>query len=393
MSNRTAAMTEAAARASIQRAITHARDPVEAAAALHAALWHPNCALLLLFISPDRDLDALAAALAAAFPDTQIAGCTTAGEIGPGGYATGAITGISLAAPEFAAAVGLIQDLRAADGAAMQAVVRRTRLAIHDAAPWARHENLFAMTLIDGMCGCEELVISTAYGALAGIPIRGGSAGDGMRFDRTFILHNGVFQRDCALIIVVATRRRFRAFKTEHFVPGHEKTVVTGADPRLRLVTEINAEPAALEYARITGLDPAALTPAAFATHPMVVRVGDQSFVRAIRRVNADGSLAFLCAIDEGVVLTIAHNVDLVRNLEQVFATVTAEIGPPDLVIAFDCILRGLEMDQARTRDKAGALADRHNAVGFLTYGEQYDAMHVNHTFTGIAIAAENADA
>jgi hypothetical protein len=109
--------------------------------------------------------------------------------------------------------------------------------------------------------------------------------------------------------------------------------------------------------------------------------------------VNADGSLAFLCAIDEGVVLTIAHNVDLVRNLEQVFATVTAEIGPPDLVIAFDCILRGLEMDQARTRDKAGALADRHNAVGFLTYGEQYDAMHVNHTFTGIAIAAENADA
>jgi hypothetical protein len=393
MSNRTAAMTEAAGRASIQRAITHVRDPIAAAADLHDALWHPDCCLILLFISPDRDLDALAAALAAAFPGTQIAGCTTAGEIGPGGYATGAITGISLAAPEFAAAVGLIQDLRAADGAAMQAVVRRTRLAIHDAAPWARHENLFAMTLIDGMCGCEELVISTAYGALAGIPIRGGSAGDGMRFDRTFILNEGVFQRDCALIIVVATRRRFRAFKTEHFVPGHEKTVVTGADPRLRLVTEINAEPAALEYARITGLDPAALTPAAFATHPMVVRVGDQSFVRAIRRVNADGSLAFLCAIDEGVVLTVAHNVDLVRNLEQVFAAVTAEIGPPDLVIAFDCILRGLEMDQARTRDKAGALADRHNAVGFLTYGEQYDAMHVNHTFTGIAIAAEDADA
>jgi hypothetical protein len=393
MSNRTAALTEAASRVSIQRAITHARDPVEAAAALHAGLWHPNCCLILLFISPDRDLDALAAALAGRFPGTAIAGCTTAGEIGPGGYATGAIAGISLAAPDFAAAVGLIENLHASDAAAMQAVVRRTRLAIHDAAPWARHDNLFAMTLIDGMCGCEELVISTAYGALAGIPIRGGSAGDGMRFDRTFILHNGAFRRNCALIIVVATRRRFRAFKTEHFVPGHEKTVVTGADPRLRLVTEINAEPAALEYARITGLDPEALTPAAFATHPMVVRVGDQSFVRAIRRVNADGSLAFLCAIDEGVVLTVAHNVDLVRNLEQVFATITEDIGPPDLVISFDCILRGLEMDQAGSRGQAGRLVDQHNAVGFLTYGEQYDAMHVNHTFTGIAIAAGDADA
>jgi hypothetical protein len=386
-------MTDALNRAGIQRAITHAYDPVQAAAELHAALWHPDCCLILLFISPDRDRDALAAALAASFPGTTIAGCTTAGEIGPGGYATGAISGISLAAPDFAAAVGLIEDLHTPDAAAMQAVVRRTRLAIHDAAPWARHDNLFAMTLIDGMCGCEELVVSTAYGALAGIPIRGGSAGDGMRFERTFTLYNGAFRRDCALIIVVATRRRFRAFKTEHFVPGHEKTVVTGANPRLRLVTEINAEPAALEYARITGLDPGALTPSAFATHPMVVRVGDQSFVRAIRRVNADGSLAFLCAIDEGVVLTVAHNVDLVRNLEQVFARITAEIGPPDLVIAFDCILRGLEMDQGRSRGRAGMVVDAHNAVGFLTYGEQYDAMHVNHTFTGIAIAAGDPDA
>jgi hypothetical protein len=393
MSNRTAASTEAVARGNIQRAITCAREPHEAARELHDALWHPDCCLILLFVSPDRDLNALATALATAFPATKIAGCTTAGEIGPGGYATGAIVGISLAAPDFAAAVGLIEGLSASDAAAMQAVVRSTRLAIHDAAPWARHENLFAITLIDGMCGCEELVISAAYGALAGIPIRGGSAGDGMRFEQTFVLHDGEFRRDCALIIVIATRRRFHAFKTEHFIPGHEKIVVTGADPRLRLVTEINAEPAALEYARITGLDPAALNPAAFATHPMVVRVGDQSFVRAIRRVNADGSLAFLCAIDEGVVLTIAHNVDLVRNLEQVFATITDEIGPPDLVIAFDCILRGLEMDQACTRNQAGRVVDRHQAVGFLTYGEQYDAMHVNHTFTGIAIAAGGAHA
>ena len=31
--------------------------------------------------------------------------------------------------------------------------------------------------------------------------------------------------------------------------------VVTGADPARRIVTEINAEPAALEYARMVGLD------------------------------------------------------------------------------------------------------------------------------------------
>jgi hypothetical protein len=88
------------------------------------------------------------------------------------------------------------------------------------------------------------------------------------------------------------------------------------------------------------------------------------------------------------VVLTVARGVDLIRNLEEALDEIAADIGPPDLVIAFDCILRGLEMDQTHIRDQAGALVARHRAVGFLTYGEQYDAMHVNQTFTGIAIAS-----
>ena len=34
---------------------------------------------------------------------------------------------------------------------------------------------------------------------------------------------------------------------------------------------------------------------------------------------------------------------------------------------------------------------DAQSAVGFSTYGEQYDAMHVNHTLSGIAIGAAEA--
>jgi hypothetical protein len=33
----------------------------------------------------------------------------------------------------------------------------------------------------------------------------------------------------------------------------------------------------------------------------------------------------------------------------------------------------------------------RNNAVGFCTYGEQYEAMHMNQTLTGIAIGASYA--
>ncbi len=375
----------------IRRAITRAQDPERAAGELFDALWQPGICLVLLFVSPNTDLDRLAPHVQNRFHGVALGGCTTSGEIGPGGYHEGAICGFSLADPDFAAAIGLIENLSRLDAGAMQAEVRRTRLAIYDSAPWARHENLFAITLIDGMCGCEELVASAACGALGGIPLRGGSAGDALDFEKTFVLHQGGFRTDCALIAVIATRRPFRAFKTEHFSAGSEKCVVTGAFPRRRIVTEINAEPAAEEYARITGMRMSDLTPAAFATHPMMVRVGEQSFVRAIQRVNADHSLTFLCAIDEGVVLSVGQCDDLAGDLARLFQSIEAEIGPPDLVIAFDCILRGLELDQRRIRGRAGALMDRANAVGFSTYGEQCEAMHMNQTFTGIAIGSADA--
>ena len=373
------------------RAISHAQDAETAAGELFAALWQPACCLVVLFVAPGYDLTRLAAALQARFGRVPVAGCTTAGEIGPGGYTERSIAGFSLAQPDFAASVGLIRALSRVNVADMQATVRQTRLAIYDAAPWARHENLFAITLIDGVCGCEEVVASAACGALAGIPLRGGSAGDGLHFDQTFVLHQGAFYSDAALILVVATRRRFRAFKTEHFAAGAEKFVVTGADPSRRMVTEINAEPAGEEYARLAGLPVGQLTQAIFATHPMVVRVGEQCFVRSVQRLNPDLSLTFLCAIDEGVVLTMGRGGDLAGSLRRNFAEVAQDIGPPALVIAFDCILRRLELDYRGIRAQVGRLMDDHNAVGFSTYGEQYEAMHMNQTLSGIAISGAGA--
>jgi hypothetical protein len=375
----------------IRRAITFAQDPETAAAELFDALWQPASCLILLFISPSYDMASLGPCINRRFGKLPVGGCTTAGEIGPGGYHENSITGISLAAPDFAASIGLIENLTRLDAADMQDTVRRTRLSIYDSAAWARHENLFAITLIDGTCGCEEVVAGAACGALGGIPLRGGSAGDGLDFEKTFVFHEGKFSTNSALIVVVATRRRFRAFKTEHFIAGPEKSVVTGANPRRRMVTEINAEPAAEEYARITGMRVDELVPAAFATHPMVVRVGEQSFVRSLQRVNPDRSLTFLCAIDEGAVLTVGQGGDLAGNLSASFADIEHDLGLPELVIAFDCILRGLELDERHIRSTVGALMDRNNAVGFSTYGEQYEAMHMNQTFVGIAIGYDNA--
>ena len=133
-------------------------------------------------------------------------------------------------------------------------------------------------------------------------------------------------------------------------MPTDERLVVTEADPAQRVVREINGLPAAEEYARILGIDAGELDPVHFAASPVVVLIDGANYVRSIQKVNPDGSLKFYCAIERGVVLRVARGVDLVANLETALSQVRARIGPPQLVLTFDCILRKLEIDRGRSR-------------------------------------------
>ena len=55
-------------------------------------------------------------------------------------------------------------------------------------------------------------------------------------------------------------------------------------------------------------------------------------------------------------------------------------------MLAFDCILRRLEITQDGLKEKVSDVLRRNNTVGFSTYGEQFCGVHVNQTLTGIAL-------
>ncbi|MBU2627138.1 MAG: FIST C-terminal domain-containing protein, partial [Proteobacteria bacterium] len=202
------------------------------------------------------------------------------------------------------------------------------------------------------------------------------------------IYHDGRFYSDSTALILISTSLPFRMFKTQHFISTDERLVVTQADTTGRIVFEINGLPAAEEYARLVGVDVKELNPMRFAASPVVVMIDGTDYVRSIQKANADGSLTFFCAIDEGLVFRVANGVDLVTNLEQTFDKIQAEIGSPQLVFGCDCILRNLEISQNGLKDRVGQIFRRNNTIGFSTYGEQFHGVHVNQTLTGIAIGS-----
>jgi hypothetical protein len=371
---------------SIRKGTAQSRDPVQAARELHAALDQPHIKHAVFYCASDFDLPALATELHKLFKDINLIGCTTAGEITPQGYLAGALTGVSIASPDMDAATQFIQLENfdsTATGAQVVALVKQ--LGQREGLP-ASSADTFAFMLIDGLAMQEEQVVSCIHHNLHGIELIGGSAADDVRFGATHLYYQGSFHQNIALLSVVRSSHPFMAFRTQHFVPSTQRMVVTRADAAKRVVYEINGLPAASEFARLVGLDIAELTPLIFATHPVVVRIGGQYFVRSIAKVNDDGSLLFFCAIDAGIVLTIAKGVDMVENLEQAFTQVRNTLGEPQLVLGCDCILRRLETEREGIKDQIGAIFAANNVIGFATYGEQFNAMHVNQTFTGIAI-------
>jgi hypothetical protein len=373
-------------RSPIRRAHSCAVDTRQAAREFHAAVVQPEMALVVFFCSIEHDLDTLAGEMKRLFAGVQVVGCTTAGEIGPAGYRERSLSGASFAASDFSAVSARLDGLRAFDSAAGHTFAQHLLQQLESRAPQAGADNSFAFMLIDGLARREEPVARAVQSALGPLPLVGGSAGDGMRFERTFVYADGRFAGDSAVVALVSTVLPFRLFKTQHFEATEQRLVVTQADVARRSVTEIDGLPAAEAYARLLGVDRNQLDPRRFAARPMVVKIGDANYVRAIQQADADGRLTFFCAIEEGLVLRVGQSVDLLRDLEQALGRIRAEIGPPQIVLACDCFLRKLEIVHGPSEGPVRELLLRNNAVGFNTYGEQFRGLHVNQTLVGIAI-------
>ncbi|MDX2259378.1 MAG: FIST N-terminal domain-containing protein [Hyphomicrobiaceae bacterium] len=347
---------------------------------------------VLVHFSSHHDAEILATRLGRALPNTSVVGCSTSGEIGPNGMRQGSILALAFPHDRFRIRSEVIEDIDRFGVERATNVVRRLREDLACPQGQTSRENVFAHLLVDGVSNYEEMLVASINWAMGDLDIVGGSAGDNLDFRRTSLIHNGRAMTNAAILTMIETTVPFRTFKTNNFEPTTTKLVVTSADTENRIVRELNAEAAAHEYARAVGLMPDELGPFSFASYPLVVKVGEEYFCRSIRNVNPDGSLTFFCAIDEGLVFTVATAHDMLEATERTLVELDHALGGVDMVLGFDCVLRRLDAENRQIRHRMEALYQRHNIVGFHTYGEQYNAMHLNQTLTGIAFGRQRLE-
>lgn len=368
-------------------AASHADDPFKAMEEISARLGQQPLAGAIVFCPHRFDAARLAWAINLHTEGTRVIGCISSGELTEAGYDHDSLSVIGFPSDAFHLVSHCFLEVDHFDPAEARAQVRRLAAeADRESRRLGEKVNHVALFLVDGLSHSEELLTMTIQDALGEIPLIGGSSGDDMAFRQTAIFEGGAFHPRAAVVAILSTPRPLHVFKAQHYRPGERKMVITGALPQQRIVTEINAEPAAQEYLRLAGHPGEEMGTAFFAAHPLMVRAGGEYHVRSVQTANPDGSLTFYCAIDEGLVLTVGEPVDRIAGMDALFSGIAETIGPVDRIIAFDCVLNRVDAERRQIAHDVSRLYNRHRVIGFNTYGEQYHALHVNQTFSGLAI-------
>ncbi|MDR3566633.1 MAG: FIST N-terminal domain-containing protein [Syntrophobacteraceae bacterium] len=378
-------MNTESGRLSVKIGQTTSRDEQQAVCEFYSQVCgEHNMDVVIFFCSSLYDLVKLGTELKRKFTCPLI-GCTTSGEISPKGYQEGGIVGAGLTSSELKVHPRLISSLDRFGSSRVREFADGIRKELSFSTKFDTN-TMFGFLTIDGLSMFAEQVISLLYSGLDGVSIIGGSAGDDLRFAQTMVYWDGQFLPDAAVFSLLETTLPFYVFKTQHFGPTEKKLVITAADPSRRIVSEINAEPAAEEFARILDIPVSGLNSTIFSQYPLMLKIGDSWYVRSIQKVNEDGSLSLFSAIDAGLVLTVGQGENLVANLENTLGRIHQEVANPRLIIGCDCILRKLEIVEKGLAKEVDNLLVGTSFVGFSTYGEQYDCVHVNQTLTGVAI-------
>ena len=357
---------------------------VDAAAAARIAAQqinaHETC-FVLAFVPGSRNGAVVAQSLDEALGGVPVFGCSTAGQITTEGYETDALLLLAFPKTHFRCASVLMEPLNPLSTTAAATHAQRHVQKFSHTAGW----NRLGLIFTDGLSKQEDMLISALETALGDLPIFGGSAGDGLRFEQTYVLHNGQMHHNAAVLLLLETDLPFQGIGFDHFLPGDSQMIITDADPDDRKVFEINGAPAAQEYARLVGCAVEDLSPQIFAENPLLIEYKNNHYVRAIADAGEDGALSFLAAIDDGLIMTLGQGQEIIETLQAGLDIHDAKGRSPDFILGFDCVLRKLEIEQKHLADDVSKVLGAAHVFGFNTYGEQHCGVHMNQTLVGVA--------
>ncbi|QDU55268.1 FIST N-terminal domain-containing protein [Aeoliella mucimassa] len=349
--------------------------------------WGTEPQMVLAFVSTAQDAGDVAAALAHKFPHSHIVGCTTAGEHLSGRHLHGSLVLTGIDSEDLTWSTALLTDLDHLDESRVSRTVEQMLHEL-DIYKYTQLDRCFCLSFIDGLSMKEEVTSALIADALQGVPLLGGSAGDDVKFEKTEVIHNSLACSDAVVLTIAHSRVPFKVLKHQHFTTTPISLVVTEVDTAARRVYELDGYPALSAYAHAIGLNPEQVTEEVILKNPVTFSCNGEIYVRSIQEVMPDGSLIFYCGVEEGMVLEIGAHNHMSTSLKTELDNLADNFGPIDFLLMCNCVLRAQEADSEDSHDQLGDILSEtcRTSIGFDTYGEQLNGLHINQTMVALAL-------
>ena len=171
-----------------------------AAAAVREARIGPDPKLLVVFAAITLDLHEVLAGLRDAAPGVPVAGCTTQGELGPGGPLDDTVTVAALGGPGFSVSVALAEEVSGRQ--------RESGVAVAQCAEQVEpYPHRVLMLLTDGRIKDQETILRGVYSVVgAAIPLFGGASADGPEMTGGHVFTEDKVLTDAVIAVTIASR-------------------------------------------------------------------------------------------------------------------------------------------------------------------------------------------
>jgi hypothetical protein len=358
-----------------REAIEQVLDEIEAEAA----------ELVLVFFAMSHDADVIAEVLDRRTGARGVGG-TTAGELGELGFTVDGISAIALHGTKVRAALEVIPHI---DQLSLVPIVNLpdtlARRIGRDKAELSPDRH-FWLTLVDGLSGRESLLTPFFAHVSPHLSLIGGALAD-VDFDCVRLVHHGRVFEDAAAFALIEYERPFFTFHVTHHHLTDRWFTVTEVSEDGRTLWELDGRPAREVYAEALGVASEELDGSSSSPHPFGTRFRGRPFPVSIMTPLDGGGLLLGAPVHHGERINLLEAGDLVEESRASIARAIEEAGGAEQargMLLFHCYGRFLEAEHGDLLEPLFEAMHQLPLCGFNTLGEQYGAMHVNHSITGV---------
>jgi len=333
--------------------------------------------MIIYFASSVFDQYNLSQQLQNAFNSAAVFGCSTAGEIVSGKMLKRSIVAMAFSSDAIEdVKVEIVENIKEGNNVEASFTAFGEYYGISMAEMDFR--KYVGIILVDGLSGAEERLMDR-LGDLTNVTFVGGSAGDDLKFEKTFVFAGNKAYTNAAILALIKPRIGFDIIKSQSFCSTDKTFVATKVNEADREVIEFNNRPASTIYAEAVGtsVDDA---PNKFMSHPVGLMIEGEPYVRSPQQIKGD-KMVFYCNVLEGMELSLLNSTDIVKDTKKAIDDKKKELGNISAIINFHCILRTLELENKGITEAYGKLFTDIPTIGFSTYGEEYIG-HINQTST-----------